>query len=69
MTAPASIAASCGVDALIHAMEAYVSRNATPFSDAMAEKAMGNSKMQGVSPLSGLLETGQPARTKRRPVP
>lgn len=40
MTAPASIAASCGVDALIHAMEAYVSRNATPFSDAMAEKAM-----------------------------
>lgn len=40
MTAPASIAASCGVDALIHAMEAYVSVNATPFSDAMAEKAM-----------------------------
>lgn len=40
MTAPASIAASCGVDALIHAMEAYVSNHATPFSDAMAEKAM-----------------------------
>ena len=40
MTAPASIAASCGVDALIHALEAYVSLNATPFSDAMAEKAM-----------------------------
>lgn len=40
MTAPASIAASCGVDALIHAMEAYISRNASPFSDAMAEKAM-----------------------------
>ncbi|MDO4268993.1 MAG: iron-containing alcohol dehydrogenase [Eubacteriales bacterium] len=40
MTAPASIAASCGVDALIHAMEAYVSVHATPFSDAMAEKAM-----------------------------
>lgn len=40
MTAPASIAASCGVDALIHAMEAYVSTKATPFSDAMAEKAM-----------------------------
>lgn len=40
MTAPASIAASCGVDALIHAIEAYISRNATPFSDAMAEKAM-----------------------------
>lgn len=40
MTAPASIAASCGVDALIHAMEAYISTKATPFSDAMAEKAM-----------------------------
>lgn len=40
MTAPASIAAACGVDALIHALEAYLSLNATPFSDAMAEKAM-----------------------------
>lgn len=40
MTVPAGIAASCGVDALIHAMEAYVSRKASPFSDAMAEKAM-----------------------------
>lgn len=40
MTAPASIAAACGVDALIHALEAYVSTMATPFSDAMAEKAM-----------------------------
>jgi len=40
MTAPASIAASCGVDALIHAIEAYLSKAASPFSDAMAEKAM-----------------------------
>lgn len=40
MTAPASIAASCGIDALIHALEAYISTNASPFSDAMAEKAM-----------------------------
>jgi alcohol dehydrogenase len=40
MTAPPSIAASCGVDALIHALEAYLSRSASPFSDAMAEKAM-----------------------------
>lgn len=38
MTAPASIAASCGIDALIHAVEAYISLNASPFSDAMAEK-------------------------------
>lgn len=40
MSAPSHIAAACGVDALIHAMEAYLSVNATPFSDAMAEKAM-----------------------------
>lgn len=40
MTAPAHIAASCGVDALIHAIEAYISNFATPFSDAMAQKAM-----------------------------
>ena len=40
MTAPASIAAACGVDAFIHAMEAYLSTAATPFSDAFAEKAM-----------------------------
>lgn len=40
MTAPASIASSCGIDALIHAIEAYLSKNASPFSDAMAEKAM-----------------------------
>ncbi len=40
MTTPASIAAACAVDALIHAIEAYISRNASPFSDAMAEKAM-----------------------------
>ena len=40
MTAPAHIAAACGVDALIHALEAYLSRNASPFSDAFAEKAM-----------------------------
>ena len=40
MTSPASVAAACGVDALIHAWEAYTSRDASPFSDAMAEKAM-----------------------------
>ncbi len=40
MTAPASITAACGVDALIHALEAYLSTNASPFTDAMAEKAL-----------------------------
>ncbi len=40
MSVPPSIAASCGVDALIHAWEAYTSLGASPFSDAVAEKAM-----------------------------
>ena len=40
MTLPASVAAACGVDAFIHAMEAYVSKAASPFTDAMGEKAM-----------------------------
>ncbi|MDO4491131.1 MAG: iron-containing alcohol dehydrogenase [Lachnospiraceae bacterium] len=39
-TAPAGVAAACGIDAFIHAEEAYISRDASPFSDAMAEKAM-----------------------------
>ena len=39
-SAPASVAAACGIDAFIHAEEAYVSAAASPFSDAMAEKAM-----------------------------
>ena len=37
-TAPASVAAACGIDAFIHAEEAYVSTAASPFSDALAEK-------------------------------
>ena len=37
---PASVAASCGIDAMIHALESYLSRAASPFSDAMAEKAL-----------------------------
>ena len=40
MTSPASVAAACGVDALIHAIESYISRAATPFTELMAEKAM-----------------------------
>ena len=39
-TAPASVAPACGIDAFIHAEEAYISTAASPFSDAMAEKAM-----------------------------
>ena len=40
ITVPAHTAAACGMDALIHALEAYISTAASPFSDAMAEKAM-----------------------------
>lgn len=40
MSLPANVAAASGVDALVHAIESYISLAATPFSDAMAEKAM-----------------------------
>lgn len=37
---PASIAAATGLDALIHAVETYLSDMANPFTEAVAEKAM-----------------------------
>ena len=37
---PMHIAASTGVDALVHATESYISRVQSPFADAMAEKAL-----------------------------
>ena len=40
MSAPTSVVSACGIDAFIHAEEAYLSTAASPFSDAMAEKAM-----------------------------
>ena len=40
MTTPASVAAACGIDAFIHAEESYISRDASPFTEAMSEKAM-----------------------------
>lgn len=39
-TIPAGVAASCGVDALIHAMESYISIKSNPYTEAMALKAM-----------------------------
>ena len=37
---PASTAAACGVDAMVHALEAYISLAASPFSDIFARKAL-----------------------------
>ncbi len=39
-TVPGAVAAACGMDAFIHACEAYISTDASPFSEAMSEKAM-----------------------------
>lgn len=38
---PAGTAAACGVDAMVHALEAYISLAASPFSDMFALKALG----------------------------
>lgn len=40
LSMPARLTADTGIDALTHAIEAYVSRRANPFSDLFAEKAM-----------------------------
>ena len=37
---PMKTAAACGVDAMVHALEAYLSLAASPFSDMMAQKAL-----------------------------
>lgn len=37
---PQSTASACGIDAMIHALEAYVSKAASPFSDIFAKEAL-----------------------------
>jgi len=40
LTMPPSVTAASGIDALVHAIEAYISVNATPITDALAIGAM-----------------------------
>ncbi|MFN3517667.1 MAG: iron-containing alcohol dehydrogenase [Novosphingobium sp.] len=40
LTKPARLTADTGIDSLVHAVEAYVSRRANPFADSMALSAM-----------------------------
>lgn len=39
-TVPANTAAVCGIDAMVHALEAYISKAASPFSDIFAREAL-----------------------------
>ncbi len=40
LSLPKHIAAPTGMDAIVHALESYISKDATPFTDCMAEKAL-----------------------------
>lgn len=40
LTCPPSVTAASGVDALVHAVEAYISKFASPVTDALAIGAM-----------------------------
>lgn len=39
-TVPENTAAACGIDAMVHALEAYISKAASPFSDIFAREAL-----------------------------
>lgn len=39
-TVPANTAAACGIDAMVHALEAYISKASSPFSDIFAREAL-----------------------------
>jgi len=43
-TLPAQLTAATGMDAFIHALEAFVGRRANPFTDQLAQAAMGTAR-------------------------
>ena len=60
LSCPFRLTADTGIDTLTHAIEAYVSRKANPFSDSMALSAMAR--------VSGYLRTAcfEPANRQAR---
>ena len=57
-TVPPKTAAACGIDAMVHALEAYISKAASPFSDIFAREAL---RRIGGNIRDYVADTGNPA--------
>ena len=61
LTMPLRLTADTGIDSLTHAIEAYVSRRANPFTDGLAKNAMG---LIARNIRTACAEPGQPRRAR-----